>query len=187
MMRDYCRKINWRDISRLVHLAGEYEGDEEKQAEIIARIKALNEEMARNQETWDIEDGKRPRRKKMQRLQRADVDAEESADEELERDEPQTERVREGIPGSIWSDIEDENLSEDEDSVMAGFEVFGGGETNGYDVLGFGEDRRPSAIEDDDEEAEEGAHFQMEGHNGLPQVYEDFYESDAGEKEAIQD
>ncbi|KAI7201316.1 hypothetical protein KC316_g12458 [Hortaea werneckii] len=188
MMRDYCRKINWREISRLVRRAGECEGDEAQEAEINSRIKALNEEMARNQETWDIEDGKRPPRRKMQRLQQADVDAEESADEELERDEPQTERVREGIPGSIWSDIEDEDLSEDEDSVMAGFEVFGGGgETNGYDVLGFGEDRRPSAIEDDDEEAEEGAHFQMEGDNCLPRVHEDFDESDAGEEEAIQD
>ncbi|KAI7234134.1 hypothetical protein KC330_g5011 [Hortaea werneckii] len=188
MMRDYCRKINWREISRLVRRAGECEGDEAQEAEINSRIKALNEEMARIQETWDIEDGKRPPRRKMQRLQQADVDAEESADEELERDEPQTERVREGIPGSIWSDIEDEDLSEDEDSVMARFEVFiGGGETNGHDVLGFGEDRRPSAIEDDDEEAEEGAHFQMEGDNGLPRVHEDFYESDAGEEEAIQD
>ncbi|KAI7718613.1 hypothetical protein KC353_g3641 [Hortaea werneckii] len=187
MMRDYCRKINWREISRLVRRAGECEGDEAQEAEINSRIKALNEEMARNQETWDIEDGKRPPRRKMQRLQQADVDAEESADEELERDEPQTERVREGIPGSIWSDIEDENLSENEDSVMAGFEVFGGGETNGYDVLGFGGDRRPSAIEEDDEEAKEGAHFQMEGDNGSPAVHDDFYESDAGEEEAIQD
>ncbi|KAI6822509.1 hypothetical protein KC332_g6036 [Hortaea werneckii] len=187
MMRDYCRKINWRDISRLVHLAGEYEGDEEKQAEIIARIKALNEEMARNQETWDIEDGKRPRRKKMQRLQHADGDDEESADEELERDEPQTERVREGIPGSIWSDIEDENFSEDEGSVMAGFEVFGGGETDGYDVLGFGEDRRPFAIDDGNDETEELTHFQSQGDNGLPQDHEDNSESDAGEGKAIQD
>lgn len=188
MMRDYCRKINWREISRLVRRAGECEGDEAQEAEINSRIKALNEEMARIQETWDIEDGKRPPRRKMQRLQQADVDAEESADEELERDEPQTERVREGIPGSIWSDIEDEDLSEDEDRVTAGFEVFGGGgETNGYDVLGFGEDRRSYAIEDDDEEAGEGAHFQMEGDDGLPQVREDFYESDAGEEEAMQD
>ncbi|GAB1742650.1 hypothetical protein NU219Hw_g8364t1 [Hortaea werneckii] len=187
MMRDYCRKINWREISRLVRRAGECEGDEAQQAETNSRIKALNEEMARNQETWDIEDGKRPPRRKMQRLQQADVDAEESADEELERDEPQTERVREGIPGSIWSDIEDEDLSEDEDSVMAGFEVFGGGETNGYDVLGFGEDRRSSAIEDDDEEAEEDYRFRREGDNGAPHVHEDLYESDAGEEKAIQD
>ncbi|GAB1732621.1 hypothetical protein NU195Hw_g3710t2 [Hortaea werneckii] len=187
MMRDYHRKTNWRDISRLVHLAGKYEGDEEKQARIIARIKALNEDMASNQEKWDIEDGKRPRRKKMQTLQHPDVDAEESADEELERDEPQTERVREGIPGSIWSDIEDENFSEDEGSVMAGFEVFGGGETNGYDVLGFGEDRRPFAIEDGNDESEQGIDFQRQGDDGLPQVHEDSYESDAGEGETIQD
>ncbi|KAI7482378.1 hypothetical protein KC351_g5794 [Hortaea werneckii] len=187
MMRDYHRKTNWRDISRLVHLAGKYEGDEDKQARIIARIKALNEDMASNQEKWDIEDGKRPRRKKMQTVQHPDVDGEESADEELVRDEPQTERVREGIPGSIWSDIEDETFSEDEDSVMAGFEVFGGGETDGYDVLGFGEDRRPPGIDDGDDETEHGSHFQRQGDNGLPQVHEDNHESDAGEAEAIQD
>ncbi|KAI7277785.1 hypothetical protein KC345_g6418 [Hortaea werneckii] len=187
MMRDYHRKTNWRDISRLVHLAGKYEGDEEKQARIIARIKALNEDMASNQEKWDIEDGKRPQRKKMQTLQHPDVDAEESADEELVRDEPQTERVREGIPGSIWSDIEDETFSEDEDSVMAGFEIFRGGETDGYDVLGFGEDRRPSAVEDGDDETAQGIHFQRQGDDGLPQVHEDNHESDAGEAEAIQD
>ncbi|TKA25892.1 hypothetical protein B0A50_05647 [Salinomyces thailandicus] len=120
--RAFEEKVYFRDLAKLLQTKPATE-------QRSAQIASLTARMDRRYEEWNVEDGKPPKHKRMAPTQtQTQPDDQESADGEIERDEPEVEEVYHGgIQGSIPSEEDYDYLLE------SGSEPHPGDELNGKD------------------------------------------------------